>query len=223
MSNIIPDIPYSEEDREVLLKWNQWNPGLDNDHRTMQEVIDTLPAAPPSAIPEEIKILENPDSPWAFPGAINLERHDCVHVLVGRGLLPQDEAFVIGYTMGAAKTVTDWQYSMFRCLAVNWYPAPYNFSEDDLYAFDLGFARGSESKVKDLQTFPFEKFMDYTVGELRKRLGVNVHALHAAYKKEKMYLPHSKASMRLDTHWKSLDPSSIHVPDGICIKDDIVK
>lgn len=202
----------SDIEREALLKWNEWNPGLDNDHLTMQEVLDTMPAAPPSAIPEEVKILENPESKWAFPGAISLERHDCIHVLLGRGLLPQDEAFVIGFTMGAAKEVLNWQYSMFRCLAVHWYPAPYNFSEEDLYAFDFGFAKGEGSSAENLHEYPFENFMKWQIGTLRKKLGINVHKLHAAYRQEQLYLPHTKASARLDTDWKNVDPSSIVQP-----------
>lgn len=185
-------------DRFMLLKWNQWSPGLNIDDERLDDVLETLPAAPPSAIPEEVRSLENPESPDAFPGAITLERHDCIHVLIGRGLLPQDEAFVIGFTMGASKKVTNLQYHTFRQMAVHWYPEPYNFSEEDLFAFDLGFAKGSASDATALEYFPFENFLDFKVGDLRKRLGINVHQLRAAYRKEKLLLPDSKASRRLD-------------------------
>jgi hypothetical protein len=36
-----------------------------------------------------------------------LEGHDCMHVILGRGLLNQDEAFVIGFTMGSARKITE--------------------------------------------------------------------------------------------------------------------
>jgi hypothetical protein len=32
-----------------------------------------------------------------------------IHVLLGRGLLAQDEAFVIGFTMGATKAVSGFE------------------------------------------------------------------------------------------------------------------
>lgn len=205
---------HNETEERMLLKWNEWSPGLDNGDMLLGEVYDSLPAAPPSAIPEEVRALENPESPEAFPGAISLERHDCVHILVGRGLLPQDEAFVIGFTMGASKKVTKLQFEMFRNLAVHWYPKPYNFSEEDLFSFDLGFAKGQNSEATGLEHFPFENFMDMRVGDLRKRLGINVHQLRAAFRKEKLLLPQSKASGRLDVDANGVDFASIYQPTG---------
>jgi len=207
------DVHNSTEER-MLLKWNEWNPGLDNDHLLMSDVLDSLPAAPPTAIPEEVRALENPDSNEAFPGAISLERHDCVHILIGRGLLPQDEAFVIGFTMGASKKVTKLQFEKFRVLAVHWYPKPYAFTPDDLFAFDLGFARGEASKATALEHFPFERFMDMHIGDLRKRLGIDKHQLRATYRKEKLLLPDSKASRRLDIDEGNIDGAAIYVPLG---------
>lgn len=205
---------HNQTEERMLLKWNEWNPGLENGAMLVGEVYDSLPAAPPSAIPEEVRALENPDSPEAFPGAISLERHDCVHILIGRGLLPQDEAFVIGFTMGASKQVTKLQFEMFRNLAVNWYPEPYNFSEEDLFSFDLGFAKGQSSDAIGLEHFPFEQFMDMRVGDLRKRLGINVSQLRAAYRKEKLLLPNSRASSRLAVGAHGVDYASIYMPRG---------
>ena len=53
-------------------------------------------------VPLIIKLTENPKHATArfFGGAVDLFSHDCIHVLLGRGLLVKDEAFVIGYTMG---------------------------------------------------------------------------------------------------------------------------
>lgn len=45
-------------------------------------------------------LLENPDSPLPFAGKIDLYRHDCLHLLLERGLSVEDEAFVVGFTMG---------------------------------------------------------------------------------------------------------------------------
>jgi len=208
----------------ALLRWNQWNPGLDNDHLTMGEVIQSLPQAPPDAIPWQVKLLENDEWWTSFPGAISLARHDRVHVLLGRGLMPQDEAFVIGFTMGAAKHCKGWQYQIFRIAAKNFYPHPYRFTRDHMIAFDLAFARGTNSDASNLEYFPFERFMDYTVGDLRKRLGINHHQLRAIYRHEQILLPTTRESRRLDIDWKRTDPSSIYVPDGEPIDPaDVVK
>ena len=66
-------------------------------------------------VPLIIKLVENPKykTSQIFSGAVDLFTHDCIHVLLGRGLLPKDEAFVIGYTMGSAKKMTRWRRNLF--------------------------------------------------------------------------------------------------------------
>ena len=64
-----------------------WNPTLDNDQLTLGEVYESLPGFPPEAIHPLVCLFENPDSPLAFPGASSLRRPDCLHILLGRGLL----------------------------------------------------------------------------------------------------------------------------------------
>ena len=55
-------------------------------------------------IPFIIKLVENPKyDVGLFAGYVDLFTHDCIHVLLGRGLLIKDEAFVIGYTMGSSR------------------------------------------------------------------------------------------------------------------------
>ena len=47
-------------------------------------------------IPFIIKLIENPKYDIGlFAGYVDLFTHDCIHVLLGRGLLPKDEAFVM--------------------------------------------------------------------------------------------------------------------------------
>jgi len=198
---------------EENVSWKNWNPGLDNDHLTLGEVLDTLPASNPSDIPFIVRLFENPNPPIRFPelfplpGAINLERHDAIHCLLGRGLLPQDEAFVIGFTMGATRNCMPWHFSFFRFIGKYLYPKFYKFSNEDLLALDLGYNKGKESLASDLGHFPFERFRDFTLKQLRDRLGISRQKLYAVYRVEKMMLPHTKESGRLDYEWMNTDPS----------------
>ncbi len=52
-------------------------------------------------IPLIVKLVENPkfDLPFVdiFKGAIGLKEHDLVHALLGRGMLPADEAFAFRF------------------------------------------------------------------------------------------------------------------------------
>lgn len=199
--------------RSVKISWRHWNPGLDNDHLTLGEVLETLPAANPDDIPWIIKVLENPSSAVALPGAITLARHDAIHVLIGRGLLAQDEAFVIGFTMGAS-SCRGWQKALFRLVARTLYPGPYRFSRDDLKAFDLAFDLARSSAAENLEFFPFERFGDLTISEMRKRLGIDRLKLYATYRHEQIIVPGSKSSLRLDTDLMGNDPSAIRPVEG---------
>jgi len=196
------------------LHWSDWNPGLDNDHLSLQQVLNSMPAAEADQIPWRVRLFENPSSSIAFPGAISLRRHDAVHALLGRGLSSQDEAFVIGYTMGAASKIRSWHFSVFRCVATRLYPRAYRFKRSDLIAFDLGFAQGQRGKARDLHCVPFENLGDKSLAQLRRDLGIDVHALHAAYRAEAIHLPHTSASRRLDKDYGGTDPSDLQPPDG---------
>lgn len=185
-------------------KWYEWNPGLHNGDQALQDVINTLPAAKADDIPWLVRLFENPASPVAFPGAINLSRHDVIHVLLGRGLRNQDEAFVIGFTMGSSSHIYAWQIHSFRWIITHLYPAPYKLSAQDLIAFDLGFGLGRNISARDLDEFPFEKYNHSRLKDLRYWLGINVNKLHALYRFESLLIANTHASHRLDTIDKPL-------------------
>ena len=71
-------------------------------------------------IPLIIQLVENPkfDLPGIdiFHGATNLETHDYIHILLGRGVMIKDEAFVLGFTMGSSNRVTTTEERLFGFL-----------------------------------------------------------------------------------------------------------
>ena len=90
----------------------EWASPLSCKRRKLKTVLKEM--EPFSLLPEEvpliIRIIENPKYDIGlFGGATTLGAHDCIHILLGRGLLVKDEAFVIGYTMGSAKTLSRWR------------------------------------------------------------------------------------------------------------------
>ena len=179
------------------IDWHRWTPGFDNDTLSLGEIYDSLPGDDPGAIHLYVRLFENPDSPVAFPGAVSLERHDCIHILLGRGLLAQDEAFVIGYTMGTCRAIQSWQVWSFKQLARRLYPGIYRMRGSDVIAFDLGFNLGQGSLRQDLAEFPFERHMETPLGELRRMLDVHRDQLRAAYRTERLLLPDTEESRRL--------------------------
>ncbi len=177
--------------------WHQWFPGFDTGHLKLGYVKSTLPAIDSNDLPGIIRFIENPGYPTSFPGAITLDRHDCMHVLLGRGLLLQDEAFVIGYTMGAAKD-TNWLYrQLFKLIARFLYRKPYRFDKEHMRVFDLAFLYAREHACAELHEVPLEQMLEHKIDEVRAKLGIRTESLMKLYREEVILLPGTKASRRL--------------------------
>jgi hypothetical protein len=179
---------------------SDWVPGFRNpDDRCLGEVLETLPANRPEEIDALVRLLENPSSPYALPGAVSLERHDCIHVLLGRGLLGADEAFVVGYTMGSAASSIDAELlDTFKLIAKRLYPKHYRMTEGDLFVFDLGYQLGARSDVR-IDHVELERAYGERIDVLRELAGIDVKSLRAVYAAERALFPESLASARLLT------------------------
>ena len=200
--------------RRVDLNWDEWNPGLDTDDMTIAEVLASMPAANADEVPEIIKKYENPESPDALPGAITLARHDCIHVLLGRGLHVQDEAFVIGATMGAASDITGEIVDFFVDISTTQYPKHWRFEEDHIPSFRLGVGFSMDNlRNKDLHLIPLEDdpWQSKSVRKARQDLGIVKEELRAYFRKAELLVPGTRATRRLDT--------SPHRPD-VQLKQD---
>ncbi len=188
--------------RRIDLNWDEWNPGLDTDDMTIAEVLASMPAANADEVPEVIKKYENPDSPDALPGAITLARHDCIHVLLGRGLHVQDEAFVIGATMGAASDITGEIVDFFIKVSTTEYPKHWRFEQEHIASYRLGVGFAMDNlRNKDLHLIPLEDapWQSKTVREARRELGIVKEELRAYFRKAELLVPGTRATRRLDT------------------------
>ena len=83
----------------------------------LQEAVDNFLAKDTtkdkSDIPWLVWLMENPKSPLHLHGASNLNDHDYVHVLLNKGQANNDEAFVIGFTMGNDDRTKPWEVNLF--------------------------------------------------------------------------------------------------------------
>jgi hypothetical protein len=191
-----------------LLKWSDWQPGLDTDDMTLAEVLATMPKSDADDVPEIVQKYENPKSPDALPGAIELDRHDCLHVVLGRGLHVQDEAFVIGATMGAASDITGEIVDRFIEIATTDYPEVWRFEDAHIPSFRLGVGFAMDLMPgADLHLTPYEAepFQSRTVRDLRDQLGLVKAEMRAYFRSEEILVPGSRASRRLDTSPSRLD------------------
>ena len=91
-------------------------------------------------------LIENPKSPFHLHGAVTLHDHDHIHVLLGRGQANDDEAFVIGFTMGNDDRTKEWEVKLFKFVSSKLYPKKERFTKEQLKIFNRGFEYG-QSKL----------------------------------------------------------------------------
>jgi hypothetical protein len=127
-----------------------------------------------SQIPWIIRFFENPESPFALSGAIDLRRHDYLHILFERGFSNDDEAFIIGLTMGN-DTQSNWfHYAIFRFVSRFLYPIPYRFTRQNLKEFNKGIKVGARLAIKNLNQLDFSYVDGVTVKALQKVLRIEI-------------------------------------------------
>ena len=120
-------------------------------------------------------LIENPKSPFHLHGAATLHDHDHIHVLLRRGQANDDEAFVIGFTMGNDDRTKSWESKLFKFISRWLYPKGERFTKKQLKIFDSGFKYG-QSKLnlyKRIGEFDWDKMdKNTTLDEVKKSFGV---------------------------------------------------
>lgn len=185
------------------MNYREWHIPLTREGITLAEARDSLAqvSAHPDEIPLLVKLVENPA--YALPGitlfhgAVDLHTHDAIHIILGRGLLNMDEAFVVGFTMGSTNRVSSTEEQLFAFISKNLYPDVYKFSDDDIAVFRNGVRLAFVSGCQPLDQVDYEGFDDWTLKSIREELGIETELLRAYYAIEKKRYPDSKASQRL--------------------------
>lgn len=165
-----------------------------SEQQTLQAAYTQLEGDTQADIPLLVRLLENPASPIALPGKISLYHHDCIHILLERGQSSQDEAFVVGFTMGNVPSTHPFHVWIFKLFSRFFYPKIYRFTPFDLKAFDLGFDYGRRLTVKRLNEFDFATHRYQSIETLRQQLGINTHELQLLQYFETWLLPNSSLS-----------------------------
>jgi hypothetical protein len=185
------------------LSYKQWHNPLARDRLTLKEVHDGMArvGAGQQEIPLMVQLVENPKYRipgfTLFHGAVDLEQHDYIHIVLGRGLLEMDEAFTIGFTMGSTKKVTTTEEQLFSLIAKYLYPKVYQFGEQEIEVFKDAVRLGYISDCAALDEVDFKKYLDVSIRALREKIGLEVSLLRAYYEIEKKRYPDSPASQRL--------------------------
>ena len=145
-------------------------------------------------VPLIIQLVENPkyDLPGIdiFHGATNLDTHDYIHILLGRGVMIKDEAFVLGFTMGSSNRVTTTEERLFGFLTKYIYPKNYQFTDQDLDVFKDAVRLSFISDCQSLAKVDYKKYIEWPVQKIRDEIGLEVDLLKAYYAIEAKRYPH---------------------------------
>src|SRR5688500_3768266 len=122
-------------------------------------------------IPFIVQLIENPrfDVPLIemFPGAMDLETHDYIHIILGRGLLPKDEAFVLGFTMGSTNRLSAVEERLYEWVARYLYPERYRFGDEEARIFRDAVRLGFISDCMSLVQVDYAAYVEQPIAAVR--------------------------------------------------------
>lgn len=186
-------------DSPVKHSYRDWCIPFQCDHISLREGLSSLQqlGAPDDEIPFIVRLLENPEGLGLLPGSVTLHQHDCIHLILGRGLLPKDEAFIIGFTMGSTRRLSTWDEKIFSWVSHNFYPEIYRFSEEDLEIFKDAIHLAQVSHCQAFDMINFNQYLDISLRDIRKELGLEADLIQSYYRLEKQRYPHALECQRL--------------------------
>jgi len=186
-----------------MISYLDWHIPLEISDMTLRQALENLDMvkADQQEIPLMVQLVENPKFRFPgfeiFHGAVDLIQHDCIHILLGRGLSSIDEAFTIGFTMGTTNKVSTTEERLYSLIAKYIYPSVYQFCENDIEVFKNAVRLGFISSCQALDTVDFVQFMDNRLDDIRVKLGLEYALLKAYYQIEQQRYPDTRACQRL--------------------------
>ena len=185
------------------LSYKAWHIPLANDGITLRQAQASLAAVGKGqqGIPLMVQLVENPRFRMPgftlFHGAVDLAQHDCIHMILGRGLLPKDEAFTIGFTMGTTNKVTSSEELLFSWISRYLYPDVYRFDSEEIQVFRHALRLGFISSCRPLDQVDFTPYLDRSLAEIRLALELETDLLLAYSAIEKRRFPLAPECQRL--------------------------
>ncbi len=172
--------------------YRSWHIPLSEDRVKLNEAVYDMHAMSWNnlSLPLILKLGEMPDTDRFFKPLTLMER-DCLHILLGRGMLAKDEAFVCGFLMGSTGNV---RFSEEKLLSLM---SNYLSNPDDLEVFSDGVLLGMSSHCKALDQIDFRRYMTETLSAVRLKLGINTGLLAAYYETEAEKYGYAMESRRL--------------------------
>jgi hypothetical protein len=185
------------------IPFEQWHIPLSSGSRTLDDAYRSLRdvGLRQEQIPFMVQLVENPryDVPGVemFRGATDLESHDHIHILLGRGLLAKDEAFVLGFTMGSTNRMSATEERLYEFFTRYLYPKSYRFGDEEVQVFRDAVRLGYISDCVSLAEVKYAELAGMTLDQTRAKLGIEPDLLQAYFRIERRRYPDAVDSQRL--------------------------
>ena len=183
--------------------YQDWHIPYHHDALTLQAAVASLPEADSSQLEQSLMLqcLANLHSAATgfqlFHGDVDQHKLNCIHVVLGRGLLKMDQAFTFGFTLGSAKKGTMTEQTMNAYISRHLHASLAGLSEEELAVFKEAVKLASISTCVALDRFNFADWQDLPIRVLRDAIGLEHDLIAAYYAVEQRRYPQNKASQRL--------------------------
>jgi hypothetical protein len=138
-----------------------------------EKFIDTYSTVEQKDISFMIWLIENPKSPFHLHGSASLKDHDAIHVLLECGQSNDEEAFVIGFTMGTDDRIKPWEVKIFKFISRFLYPKKNRFTKAQIEIFDIGFKYGNSRNTNRIGEVDWTKYnLDVPLKEIQLGFGI---------------------------------------------------
>jgi hypothetical protein len=127
---------------------------------------------PSDGIPLLVRQLENPSSRFALPGKIDLNRHDCLHAPLDPGFSFEDEAFVVGSTMGHDLGTNGLHLAIFKIVSLWFQIRRYRSARSHISGLDAGLALGRRARIRNVNQLDFVALEPQPLSRLREMIGI---------------------------------------------------
>ena len=170
---------------------------------TLRQALDSLNAVRANATDSllMLKLAKNPkfcqSGLGLFSGVIDVKQSDCIHIVLGRGLLNMDGAFTAGFTLGSSKKTTSSEQSVYAFIAKYLTPDVHEFSDEEMAVFKEGIRIAYISGCSPLDQFDFSEWLDHPIETVRDAVGIEDELMLAYYAVEQRRHPLALASQRL--------------------------
>lgn len=174
-------------------------------HQGELSLREALASIPPHGKSEKVSLMlrlqHDPDLSFlgqlVFRAGMDQQQHDCIHIMLGRGFLSLDQAFVLGFTIGCSKKVSVPEHKLNGDLGRHFYRNVSFLNESEAAVFKEGVRLAYISCCSPLENFDFMPWHDQNLRDLRGAAGVETELLQAYYAVEKHRYPHATDSQRL--------------------------